>query len=420
MTKEDFNEGLLGFLDASPTPFHATKNMAMMFENAGFTRIFETQKWDLKAGEKYYVTRSDSSIIAFTYPEDRGKYLMMGTHNDFPTMKIKPNPAVKEGGVVKLGVESYGSALLNTWFDRPLSIAGKISYRTKGGNISESIVDAKTALCTIPSLAIHLNKDANKCNEINKQTDLYPVISDDESFEFDEFLHETLKQNGVSDAEEIYAHDLSLYSVEKASFFGYKKEFISSGKIDNLLSCYCAMLTLCSAKSSDAVLFVANNHEEVGSQSTGGADGSFLRDVLRRMFGDYEEYMMMIRSSMMVSIDNAHAVHPNFTSKHDANHLPYINKGVVVKINANQRYATSSTTTAKFMDTSYRVGESVQSFVSRGDMPCGSTIGPITASKLGIDTIDVGVPTYAMHSINEVCGSDDAYSLFKILIELCK
>lgn len=415
MTKQDFNEGLLGFLDASPTPFHATQNMAGMFENAGFIKLYEEQKWSLKEGEKYFVTRNDSSIIAFTYPKSRS-YVMVGAHTDSPNLKLKPNPLIKEHGAVKFAVEPYGGVLFNPWFDRDLSLAGRVSYLDSENIIKDALVDVKKPIAIISSLAIHLDENANKDRTVNAQTDISPIISTSDEFDLKEFLKEELKKNGINDVNDIYASELSLYDTQNASFVGVRDELIASARIDNLLSCYVGMLSICSIDESRPVLFIASDHEEVGSGSTSGAAGSFLENTLRRVFKDYEEYVKVIRSSVMISADNAHALHPNFPSKHDSNHAPRINGGSVVKVNSNQRYASNSKTISRFMNVASSLGENIQHFVTRSDMGCGSTIGPITATRLGIETIDVGLPTYAMHSIREVCGSDDAYSLYNIIV----
>ena len=416
MEKQDFNNGLLGFLDASPTPFHATQNMSMMFENAGFEKLIETDRWDLVAGKKYYVTRNDSSVIAFTYPKTAKNYTMVGAHTDSPNLKLKPNPVIKEYGVVKFGVEPYGGLLLNPWFDRDLSIAGRVSYLNSQNIIKDTLIDVKKSIAIIPSLAIHLDDKANKDKTINKQTDISPILTTSEEFEMEDFIRWQLSKLEILDVQELYASELSFYDTQKASFVGLEDDFIASARLDNLLSCYVGMLSICSVSDETPMLFIASDHEEVGSESTSGAGGSFLENTLRRMFNDYEDYMQMIRSSVLISADNAHAIHPNFPSKHDKEHSPKINKGVVIKVNANQRYASNSKTISKFMNVASALGEPLQNYVTRSDMGCGSTIGPITATRLGIDTLDIGLPTYGMHSIREVCGSDDAHSLYKILI----
>lgn len=416
MTKEDFNEGLLGFLDASPTPFHATLNMNMMLSNAGFIELNEVDKWSLKKGSKYFVTRNDSSIIAFTYPES-SKYTMVGAHTDSPNLKLKPNPVTKEHGVVKFGVEPYGGLLLNPWFDRSLSVAGRVSYLDSADTLQSTLINVQKSIATIPSLAIHLDDKANKDRTVNKQTDISPILTTNDDFDFDDFIKWQLAKNEIHDAKELYANELSFYDTQKASYIGLHDDFIASARLDNLLSCYVGLLSICSVESSTPMLFIASDHEEVGSESTSGAGGSFLENTLRRMYSDYDEYMQMIRSSIMISADNAHAIHPNYPAKHDSKHAPYINKGSVIKVNANQRYASNSTTISRFMNVAKKLNEPYQEFVTRSDMGCGSTIGPITATRLGIDTLDVGLPTFAMHSIRELCGSDDAYSLYKIFTE---
>jgi len=416
MTKQDFNNGLLGFLDASPTPFHATQNMAGMFENAGFIKLDEVEKWELVKGKKYYVTRNDSSVIAFTYPKSDKKYVMLGSHTDSPNLKLKPNPVIKEHGVVKFGVESYGGLLLNPWFDRDLSLAGRVNYLNSKGELESSLIDVKKKIAITPSLAIHLDNKANKERTVNKQTDICPILTTNDDFDFEMFLRLQLESTGITEIRDIYASELSFYDTQKASYVGLHDDFIASARLDNLLSCYVGMLSICSVPDEKPMLFIASDHEEVGSSSTSGAGGTFLKNTLRRMFPNYDNYVKMTRSSLMISADNAHAVHPNFSSKHDNNHSPYINKGVVIKINANQRYASSSQTIAQFMKVAQELNEPVQHFVTRSDMGCGSTIGPITATRIGIDTIDVGLPTYAMHSIRELSGTDDAHSLYKILL----
>ena len=416
MTKQDFNEGLLGFLDASPTPFHATKNICGMLENAGFTRLYEEQRWVLKKGQRYYVTRNDSSVIAFTYPHAKN-FTMIGAHTDSPNLKLKPNPIIKEQGMVKFGVEPYGGVLFNPWFDRDLSLAGRVSYLNNQNVIKEALIDVQKPIAIIPSLAIHLDREANSSKTINAQTDITPIATCQEDFDFNAFLREQIMACTGEEATELYANELSFYDTQKASYVGIYDEFIASARLDNLLSCYVGLLSICSVESDVPMLFIASDHEEVGSESVAGAGGSFLENTLRRAYPDYEEYMQLVRSSLLISADNAHAVHPNFAAKHDANHAPRINKGVVVKVNANQRYASNSKTISRFMNVASAIGEPLQQFVTRSDMGCGSTIGPITASRMGIDTLDIGLPTYAMHSIRELCGSDDAYSLYKILLE---
>ncbi len=415
MTKQEFNDALLGFLDTSPTPFHATRNITQMLENAGFTRLYEELSWELEEGKRYYVVRNSSSVIAFTYGKRRD-YVVIGAHTDSPNLKLKPNPVVKEHGVVKFAVEPYGGLLLNPWFDRDLSLAGRVHYLGSKNVIKEVLLDFEKPIAFIPSLAIHLDDKANKDRTINKQTDIAPIIQTGEEFDFQVFLKERMAKEGVEDIEEIYAHELSLYDTQKARYIGVKNDFLASARLDNLLSCYVGLLVMCSVAGDAPFMFVANDSEEVGSESVAGAAGSFFESVYKRICGSYEEFAKSVRLSTLVSCDNAHAIHPNFPQKHEPSHAPKINEGVVVKINANQRYASSSKTVARFLNVASGLGVKTQSFVTRSDMGCGSTIGPITATRLGIDTLDVGIPTWGMHSIREIAGVDDTYDLYRILL----
>jgi aspartyl aminopeptidase len=417
--KNEFNEGLLGFLDASPTPYHATANIAGMLENAGFERLDETESWSLEQGKKYYVTRNDASVIAFTYP-GRDDYLMVGAHTDSPNLRLKPNPVIKKEGTIQLGVQTYGGLLMKPWFDRDLSLAGRIAYRRADGGIAETLIDLKRPVAMIPSLAIHLNPEANNEGKVNPQTELVPLIGTGEDFDFDAWLIDALAAQGISDASKILSHDLCFYDTQNAVMVGTGEDFIASARLDNLLSCYTALLAICSVDASIPFLMVCSDHEEVGSASTSGAAGPFLENVLHRIAGDYEAFTHLTQRALLISCDNAHAVHPNYADKHDASHAPRINGGVVIKINANQRYASSTRSISRFVHAADLAGKPVQEFVTRADMGCGSTIGPITATRLGIETIDVGLPTFAMHSIREHAGSEDAHDLFEILRELAR
>ncbi|MCW8837450.1 MAG: M18 family aminopeptidase, partial [Thiovulaceae bacterium] len=390
-------------------------NISMMLNNAGFIKLLEEEKWKLVEGKKYYITRNDSSVIAFTYSTNQN-YVMVGAHTDSPNLKLKPNAVIKEHGVVKFGVEPYGGLLLNPWFDRDLSLAGRVTYLDSKNIIKDTLIDAKKKIAIIPSLAIHLDEKANSERTINMQTDISPILTTNDDFDFEEFIKWQLEKNDIRDAKEIYANELSFYDTQNASYVGLRDDFIASARLDNLLSCYVGLLSICSVEANTPMMFIANDHEEVGSESTSGASGSFLENTLRRIYPDYEDYVQMLRSSTLMSADNAHAVHPNYSSKHDKEHSPKMNKGVVIKINANQRYASNSKTISKFMNVASSIGEEYQQFVTRSDIRCGSTIGPLTATRLGIETIDVGLPTLGMHSIRELAGSNDAYSLYKIIL----
>lgn len=420
MDIEQFNRGLLEFLAASPTPFHAVQQMEKRLLLAGFEVLQEADDWALQAGGRYCVIRNNSSIVAFTVGEknvlDMG-LRMVGAHTDSPCLKVKPQPEIFEAGYFQLGVEVYGGALLNPWFDRDLSLAGRVSFRDTAGNIKSLLVDFERAVATIPSLAIHLDKEANSARSINSQTDIPPVLmqTDDEKTSFrDLLLAQLLLEHPGCGADKVLDYELSFYDTQPAAIIGLHNEFIASARLDNLLSCYIGLQALLTESREYRVL-VCNDHEEIGSQSAVGAQGPMLRSVLARLVANDTEFTRAIDCSMMISVDNAHAVHPNFADRHDANHGPVLNGGPVIKMNANQRYATNSETSSLFRHWCESVEEAVQAFVVRTDMGCGSTIGPITASELGVKTLDIGVPTFAMHSIRELAGSRDAYSLFKVL-----
>ncbi len=408
---QNFNTELLNFIDASVTPFHAVDEMKKRLKENQFCELDECGVWELEEGTNYFVTRNDSSIIAFTYPLGQ-KCTVVGAHTDSPNLRLKPNPVTRVAGVVRLGVEPYGGVLLNPWFDRDLSLAGRIVYVDNLGVRHSQIIDVARPIGIISSLAIHLDRDANASHSINAQTDIVPLIGCNENFDFEAWiLHEAGVDNG-----QLLAHELSFYDTQKGSFVGVDGEFISVARLDNLLSCYIGMKAVIDTDTS--MVLACMDHEEVGSDSHVGAGGTFLEEVLSRISGD--EFTTLIRQSLMVSCDNAHAKHPNFPSKHDEQHSPVLNGGVVVKINANQRYATNALSQGRLVQCAKSLGLNTQSFVTRSDMGCGSTIGPITSTKLGIETIDVGIPTLAMHSIRELCGIKDPYELYQILVSIGK
>ena len=421
MDTAGFNKDLLSFLQASPTPFHATAEMARRLNGAGFTALNERDNWSLEANKNYYVTRHDSAIIAFsTGNGDFTQYgvRMVGAHTDSPALKVKPNPELKNKDYFQLGVEVYGGALLNPWFDRDLSMAGRITWQSAAGDIKNSLIDFQRAIATIPSLAIHLDREANKNRSVNPQKDIPPVLCRlhaGDKLDFRQLLSRELEKQGEK-PESVLDYEFFFYDTQPPAAIGLDEEFIASARLDNLLSCYTGLQALLAAKDSEyPCLLVCNDHEEVGSQSATGASGPFLRQVLERLCETSTELTRTMQQSVMISTDNAHGVHPNFADKHDSNHGPLLNSGPVIKINANQRYATSSETSALIRQLCLKENVPVQTFVARTDMGCGSTIGPLTASELGVRTVDVGLPTFGMHSIRELAGRDDAAGLARVL-----
>ncbi len=422
MTPEKFSEKLRAFLHASPTPFHAVANMAAEFEQAGFVALDEGSPWQLQPGQKYYVTRNGSSIIAFVYGKSdmpANGLRMAGAHTDSPCLKVKPHPEINSQGYYQLGVEVYGGVLLNPWFDRDLSLGGRVTYRCDQGRIHNSLLDFGRAIAVIPSLAIHLDRDANKNRSVNPQKDIPPILMQSEAGSNIEFrqllLSELQRQSPTLKASAVLDYELSFYDVQPPAVVGLEGDFIASARLDNLLSCFVEMQALIDADGEESALLVCNDHEEVGSASACGAQGPMLKSVLERWLPDIELRNRAIDKSMMISADNAHGVHPNFSDRHDGNHGPLLNKGPVIKVNANQRYASNSETSGVFRHLCDQCDVPVQAFVTRTDLACGSTIGPITATEVGVKTLDVGVPTFAMHSVRELAGVRDAYYLYQVL-----
>ena len=427
MSSARFNKGLLQYLQQSPTPFHATAGLAGMLDEAGFTRLDEGDTWRLKKAGRYYVIRNDSSIVAFkTGKSDPTKdgLRLSGAHTDSPCLKIKPLPDIRRQGYLQLGVEVYGSALLQPWFDRDLSIAGRVHYRAGRNAIKSTLIDLQKPVAFIPSLAIHLDRTANEGRAVNAQKELPPLLlqvkEELEGFSFDDFLLGKVKEaTGDKRADAVLSHELFLYDTQAPALVGLNEDFIASARLDNLLSCYLACRALIDGGDEHASVLVCNDHEEVGSMSTSGAQGPFLRKVLERWIGgahkEADALERVIHRSTLFSIDNAHGVHPNYADKHDDQHRPLLNAGPVIKINANQRYASNSQSVALFKALCQALKVPYQSFVMRSDMACGSTIGPLTATELGVNTLDIGVPTFGMHSIRELAGSVDAAALYRVV-----
>ena len=424
MSSASFNDGLLQFLQQSPTPFHAVANLAQKLKQNGFEQLDESDHWRLDKKRSYFVIRNDSALIAFrtgqSDPVVNGLHVT-GAHTDSPCLKIKPSPEIWKQNYLQLGVEVYGGALLYPWFDRDLSVAGRVDFQTKKGELKSSLIDFSKPVGFIPSLAIHLNRTANDGHKINQQKELPPIlmqIGGKNKFSFDELLLKTVrKQASNKTAETVLSHELMLYDTQAPNLVGLNQEFIASARLDNLLSCYLACHALIKSNKRNPSVLVCNDHEEVGSASTSGAQGPFLKSVLERIVRQATESAdaieRAIHNSNLWSIDNAHGVHPNYADKHDDKHSPQLNAGPVIKINANQRYASNSQSIALFKSVCNKCKIPYQSFVMRSDMACGSTIGPITAAEIGIKTVDIGIASFGMHSIRELAGAKDAENLAK-------
>ncbi len=378
---------LLEFLDASPTPFHAVANVAARLRAAGYAAVDEGARWDEALPDKCYFTRNGSSLVAVALSPDRPPaehgFRLVGGHTDSPCLRVKPNAITHNNGYAKLAVEVYGGALLNPWFDRGLGLAGRVTLQTAAGAIENRLINIDKPLAFIPSLAIHLDRDANENRSINKQKELPAVLCrvTKKAPDFERVLRAQLaRQYRRLAVKTILAFELCLYDCQAAEVVGLKSEFIASARLDNLLSCHAGMEALLAARAKNNHILVLNDHEEVGSASASGADGPFLHSILMRLCGGEAPLAGALSRSMLVSADNAHGVHPNYAHKHEPNHQPLLNDGPVIKVNSNQRYATNSETAALFRQVCERAGLPFQTIVVRSDMACGSTIGPITAA----------------------------------------
>lgn len=416
-----FNQSLIAFLRDSTTPFHAVRAMSERLDQAGFIALDERAEWRIEPGKSYYVMRNGSSLVAFHAGHSEvteSGVRMLGAHTDSPCLRLKPNPVISQKGYLQLGVEVYGGALLNPWFDRDLSIAGRLTVLSEQGTMIDVLIDFGRPVAVIPSLAIHLDREANSARSVNPQKDLPALLMQVETGEESSFHSLLLDQVRIEhpdlEARAVLGFELGLYDVQPPALIGLRQEFIASARLDNLLSCFVGLQALLDADGSVPALLVCNDHEEVGSMSSEGAQGPFLATVLERWLGA-QMLPRVLAGSMLISADNAHGVHPNFSDRHDGNHGPILNQGPVIKINNNQRYATNSRTSALYRRISEGLGLPVQTFVVRSDMACGSTIGPLTAGKLGVRTLDIGVPQLAMHSIRELAGTRDAHILYRVV-----
>ena len=421
MNESDFNNGLLEFLAGSPTPFHAVKQLKQLLTAEGFEELAVHSSWSLKPGGRYFVVRNGSSIVAIrtgsVHPADEGLRLI-GTHTDSPCLKIKPAPEIRRQGFLQLGVEIYGGVLLSPWFDRDLSLAGKVTCRMENKEINSVLIDFRRPVATVPSLAIHLNRDVHKNRTINPQKEVVLLVSsgDGDRRSFRQLLLDQIQHEHANiPVAEVLDYEISCYDVQPPAVIGLNDDFIAASRLDNLLSCYAACRSIIDASGDTPAVMVCNDHEEVGSLSASGAQGPFLRSTLERLCGTGETMDRAMDSSVLLSVDNAHAVHPNYEDKHDPQHRPCLNGGPVIKYNANQRYATNSETAALFRNLCQTLDIPVQQIAMRNDMACGSTIGPITAAELGVATVDIGSPQLAMHSVRELTGRNDPALLYRAL-----
>ncbi|MFF6833559.1 M18 family aminopeptidase [Streptomyces sp. NPDC012438] len=412
-------DDLMAFLSASPSPYHAVANAAARLEKVGFRRVEETAAWDATSGGKYVVR--GGAIIAWYVPEGAAAhtpYRIVGAHTDSPNLRVKPRPDMGSQGWRQVAVEVYGGTLLNTWLDRDLGLAGRLTLRDG----SHRLVNVDRPLLRVPQLAIHLDRQANDGLKLDRQRHMQPVWGIGDVHEGD-LISFVAGEAGV-DAEDVTGWDLMVHAVEAPAYLGRDRELLAGPRMDNLLSVHAGTAALASLADRDDLPYIpvlaAFDHEENGSEADTGAQGPLLGNVLERSVyargGSYEDRARAFAGTVCLSSDTGHAVHPNYAERHDPTHHPRVNGGPILKVNVNQRYATDGSGRAVFAAACERAGVPWQSFVSNNDMPCGTTIGPITAARHGIGTVDIGVAILSMHSARELCGAEDPYLLANALV----
>lgn len=419
MNPEQLNNSLFSFIKQSPTPFHAAAVIRDTLVQEGFILLDEGHTWNLENGEKYVVVRH-GALIAFTvsdFSQLTKGFRIIGAHTDSPSLQLKPQSSSASTSYFKIGVEKYGGALLHTWFDRELSLAGNVTAQCADGSYDNYLLDFESPILYIPSLAIHLERKANEGREINVQNDLSPIFAQNaiaDAKSWNKFLVERINsQYPDAGAQSVEGHDLFCYDCAAPGYFGVESEFISAPRLDNLLSCYVGLQAILSMEKNNNCMLIFSNHEEIGSTSYSGALGNFGNLVLARICTNFDTYGVCLHNSFLLSLDNAHATHPNFLDKNDPDHEILLNHGPVIKLNSSQRYCSNAKSGAIFRIICAEAGVTPQDFVMRSDMLSGSTIGPLATAELGVQGIDVGAPTWAMHSIREVTGATDPELLYR-------
>ncbi len=412
-------KGLFDFIESTPTAYHAVGNMILKLENNGFVRLREENEWNIIPGGKYYVVRNGSSMLAFSVPKkETDGFNITAVHGDSPALSIKENPETEsEGHYVRLNVEKYGGMLCSPWFDRPLSIAGRVFVSEEDG-VREKLIDLKKEILCIPSLAIHMNREANDGVKINPQKDMMPLFGD--ISEKGKFMEMIAEECGT-EKESILSYDLYAYNCQKCSVWGAGEEFMSAPRLDDLECVYTAMEGFLTAKTGGKMpVYLIYDNEEVGSCTRNGAASTFLKDSLKRICAGLNkteaDYYKMIAGSFMLSADNAHAVHPNYPEKSCPTNKVFMNEGVVVKFSANKRYTTDGVSAALFKKLCNESEIPYQVFFNRSDMPGGSTLGNISAAQVPVKTVDIGLAQLAMHSPYETAGVKDV----EYMIGICR
>ncbi len=409
---------MLKFIEESPTCFHAVENVQEQLKKEGYLPINENEKWKLSAGGKYYVNRNGSSLIAFQLPEKEIKGIhMIASHSDSPCFKIKeiPEMAVEEQ-YIKLNVEPYGGMIMSTWMDRPLSVAGRVVAAENGRLVSRTVAVDRDLLI-IPNMAIHMNRDINKGMEYNAQTDMLPLYGGIDSRNS---FRSLIAAEAGAKAEDVLSSDLFLYNREAGRILGAEGEFVSAPRLDDLECVYASMRAMLASKSKENInLMIVFDNEEVGSMTRQGAASTFLQDTLLRICEalslTQSDYCRLLADSFMISADNAHGVHPNHPEKADPTNRPYLNGGIVIKYHGSQKYTTDAVSAAVMKDICKRAEVPFQTYANRSDIAGGSTLGNISAAKVSVSTVDIGLAQLAMHSAYETAGSWDVEAMIKTL-----
>ncbi|MFC9844113.1 M18 family aminopeptidase [Streptomyces sp. NPDC060223] len=418
-------DDLMPFLAASPTPYHAVANAAERLEKAGFRQVAETDAWEGTSGGKYVLR--GGALIAWYVPEGaepHTPFRIVGAHTDSPNLRVKPRPDSGAHGWRQVAVEIYGGPLLNSWLDRDLGLAGRLSLRDG----STRLVNIDRALLRVPQLAVHLDRSVSTEGlKLDKQRHLQPIWGLGEQVRDGDLIAFLEEESGLTPGE-VTGWDLMTHSVEPPSYLGRDKELLAGPRMDNLLSVHAGTAALAAVATADCgepylpyiPVLAAFDHEENGSQSDTGADGPLLGSVLERSVfargGSYEDRARSFAGTVCLSSDTGHAVHPNYAERHDPTHHPRAGGGPILKVNVNNRYATDGSGRAVFAAACEKAGVPFQSFVSNNSMPCGTTIGPITAARHGIKTVDIGVAILSMHSARELCGADDPFLLANAMV----
>ncbi len=409
--EQRFSEGLLQYLNNSPTAYHAVANAAEILGQRGFQELEEGKSWNLSEGGRYFVIKNSSSILAFTVGSGNlaeSGFRIIGAHTDSPALKLKPGACtVTPDGYVKANVEIYGGAILSTWFDRPLALAGRIIVK-EDGTLREKLFRIHRPVLILPNLCIHFHRDVNDNCSYNRQTEMLPLLGmKEDGVEKDGYLAGLIEEETGVKKEDILDGEIFLYEYQEGIFTGRRGEFVSASRIDDLAMVYAGLWAMAESEETGnrCRVFAAFDHEEVGSRSAQGADSGFLPHILNRICKNLglteEEYFRALANSTSISADTAHAVHPNYSDKHDTECRPVLGGGPVIKYSASQRYSTTAFSAAYFMEACKKAGVPCQKFVNRNDIAGGSTIGPAISSLTTIPTVDVGIPILAMHSARE-------------------